>query len=173
MMSILEPLLYCPSAAKVYLFYQGFRDSPPFIAGQLAELALAHLQGDTRYVHPEGCLQPSDLNLGYPPLGEGIDPYGDYLEKGAFRQVLLTADGVKTDVSGYLASKPVVNKAGAWSTVLKAGRYISKKLIAEGVYAISVTDADYNSLASVPVGFYDAKKPREEWPAWAQVAAPE
>ena len=100
-------------------------------------------------------------------MGSGLEPGQEV------SLLLITADGVKTDLSGYLASKPVVNKAGAWSTVLKAGRYISKKLIKEGVYAISVTDDNYNSLASVPLGFYDAKKPREEWQGWAQVAVPE
>jgi len=108
-----------------------------------------------------------DKNAQIAIMGSGLEPGQEV------SLLLITADGVKTDLSGYLASKPVVNKAGAWSTVLKAGRYISKKLIAEGVYAISVTDADYNSLASVPLGFYDAKKPREELPDWAQVVVPE
>jgi len=108
-----------------------------------------------------------DKNAQIAIMGSGLEPGQEV------SLLLITADGVKTDLSGYLASKPVVNKAGAWSTVVKAGRYISKKLIAEGVYAISVTDADYNSLASVPVGFYDAKKPTEELPDWAQVVVPE
>ena len=108
-----------------------------------------------------------DKNAQIAIMGSGLEPGQEV------NLLLITVDGVKTDISGYLASKPVVSKAGAWSTVLNAGRYISKKLITEGVYAISVTDENYDSLASVPVGFYDASKPREEMPDWAQVAAPE
>jgi hypothetical protein len=87
--------------------------------------------------------------------------------------LLITADGIKTDLGAYLSSQPVVNEAGAWSTVLNADRYISKKLVTEGVYAISVTDDKYNTLASAPIGFYDAAKPIEELPDWAQVVVSE
>jgi len=37
-------------------------------------------------------------------------------------------------------------------------------LVKEGVYTITVTDGEYNFLASAVVAFYDATKPEEEWP---------
>jgi len=41
-------------------------------------------------------------------------------------------------------------------------------LIKEGVYTITVTDGEYNFLASAAVAFYDATKPEEEWPGWVK-----
>ncbi len=96
-------------------------------------------------------------------MGAGFEP-------GQEIHLLVTdVNGVRADVGATLDPEPVANEVGAWATAWTgAGRYISKKLIKEGVYTITVTDAEYNALASVAVAFYDAKKPEEEWPGWAK-----
>ncbi|UCG63909.1 MAG: hypothetical protein JSW12_14755, partial [Deltaproteobacteria bacterium] len=56
-------------------------------------------------------------------------------------------DGVQSDIGYALKPQPKANTIGAWVTTWSCGRYISKKLIKEGAYAITVTDGDYNILA--------------------------
>ncbi|MFH1934113.1 MAG: hypothetical protein ABIN18_21385 [Pseudomonadota bacterium] len=69
------------------------------------------------------------------------------------RLLFKTADGVMTNIGPRLEPKPVANERGAWATVWSYGRLVSKKLVKEGVYAILVTDTDYNILASAPLSF--------------------
>ncbi len=96
-------------------------------------------------------------------IGAGFEP-GQEL-----RLLVTDVNGVSADVAATLDPEPVANDLGAWATAWTgAGRYISKKLIKEGVYTITVTDGEYNALASAAVAFYDASKPEEEWPGWAK-----
>ena len=69
------------------------------------------------------------------------------------RLLFKTADGVMTNIGPRLEPQPVANERGAWATVWSYGRVVKKKLIKEGVYAILVTDTDYNILASAPLSF--------------------
>jgi len=71
-------------------------------------------------------------------------------------------NGVQSDIGYALKPQPKANKLGAWVTTWSCGRYISKKLIKEGAYAITVTDSDYNSLAHTPVAFYKAKEAKKK-----------
>ncbi|MFQ6078424.1 MAG: hypothetical protein ACE5NJ_04715 [Thermodesulfobacteriota bacterium] len=73
-----------------------------------------------------------------------------------------TADGVQADIGYALKPKPVANKIGAWATTWSAGRYIKKKLIKQGAYAITVADSEYNILTHAPVAFYKAKKKKKK-----------
>ena len=73
-----------------------------------------------------------------------------------------TADGIEADIGYALKPQPKSNKLGAWVTTWSCGRYISKKLIKEGAYAITVADSDYNSLAHTPVAFYKAKEAKKK-----------
>ena len=73
-----------------------------------------------------------------------------------------TMDGVQADIGYALKPKPVANKIGAWATTWSCGRYIKKKLIKEGAYAITVADSEYNTLAHAPVAFYKAKKAKKK-----------
>jgi hypothetical protein len=73
-----------------------------------------------------------------------------------------TMDGVQADIGYALKPKPVANKLGAWATTWSCGRYIKKKLIKEGAYAITVADSEYNILAHAPVAFYKAKKAKKK-----------
>ena len=76
---------------------------------------------------------------------------------------LLVTDvnGVRSDIGHALKPEPKVNGRGAWYTTWSCGRYISKKLIKEGAYAITVADSDYNPLAQAPVAFYKAKEKKK------------
>jgi hypothetical protein len=73
-----------------------------------------------------------------------------------------TMDGVQADIGYALKPKPVANKLGAWATTWSCGRYIKKKLIKEGAYAITVADSEYNILAHAPVAFYKAKAKKKK-----------
>jgi hypothetical protein len=76
--------------------------------------------------------------------------------------LITTADGLQSDIGYALKPKPVANKIGAWATTWSCGPYISKKLIKEGAYTITVTDSEYTVLAHAPVAFYAEKKEKEK-----------
>ena len=79
---------------------------------------------------------------------------GSGFESGqAVRLLFKAADGITADIGYALKPEPVANERGAWSTVWSYGRFVSKKLIKEGVYAIVVTNTDYNILTSAPIDF--------------------
>ena len=80
-----------------------------------------------------------------------------------FNVITVTADGIKTDITSSLDPDPIANDQGAWISVWKdCGRFISRKLIKEGVYTITVTDGEYNPLAHVPVAFYSEKAKKKK-----------
>jgi len=83
---------------------------------------------------------------------------GTGFKPGQEVELLFTAvDGVQSDIGYALKPKPVADKTGTWVTTWSCGRFISKKLIKEGTYTITVTDVDYNSLAEAPVAFFAEK----------------
>ena len=57
-------------------------------------------------------------------------------------------DGVLTDVGWALDSEPKADASGAWEVTWDAKRLAQKKLLGEGEYLITVTDADYNEIDS-------------------------
>ena len=73
-----------------------------------------------------------------------------------------TADGVQTDIGYSLKPAPKANKIGSWVTTWSCGRFIKKKLITKGAYAITVTDSDYNVITHAPVAFYAEKKAKKK-----------
>ena len=88
-------------------------------------------------------------------LGSGFTP-------GQELALLITdVDGVPSDIGGALKPVPKANERGAWYTTWSCGRFIDKKLVKEGAYAITVTDGDYNPLAHVPVAFYKAEEKKK------------
>lgn len=95
-------------------------------------------------------------------MGSGFEPEQELC------LLFTTMDGVRADVGQYLDPEPVANEIGAWATAWTPGRLITKKVIGVGVYTITVTDGEYNALASAPVAFYDATKPPEELLGWAK-----
>jgi len=74
------------------------------------------------------------------------------------RILLTTWDGVRSDVGYALKPEPVANELGAWVTTWSCGRFIAKKLVKEGAYTLTVTDAEYNPIAHAPIAFAAAKK---------------
>jgi len=89
-------------------------------------------------------------------VGTGFNP-------GQEVSLLFTSiDGVVADIGYALKPQPKANNLGAWVTTWSCGRYISKKLIKEGAYAITVADSDYNILAHAPVAFYKAKEKKKK-----------
>ena len=69
---------------------------------------------------------------------------------------------------------PVPDEAGNWITTWSLKSYIRVLATAtdnkgEGIYTLSVTDAHLNLLASAQFALADTTKPKEQWPAWAQV----
>lgn len=70
--------------------------------------------------------------------------------------------GVTGDIGFYSDPKSLkVDSSGNWSSVWKAGRYISKKLVKEGVTTLKVVDGDYNLLAHASVYFYKDAAPAQ------------
>lgn len=99
-------------------------------------------------------------------MGSGYEP------KQSVRLLMKMADGVWTDISGYLAdgTAPVANDSGTWVTVLNCGDYVNRKYVTEGVWAIMVADESWNTLATTTIGFVNTTKDVKEWPLWGKVA---
>lgn len=71
----------------------------------------------------------------------------------ALSLVITDRNGIPANIGAYLEPKPVVDSSGEFSTVWKAGRYVSKKLVPDGVTVIRVMDEDYNLLAHASTAF--------------------
>ena len=71
--------------------------------------------------------------------------------------VFTDVNGIQANIADYLKPEPTPNKSGAWYTTWSCGRYISRKLIKEGAYIITVTDRMYNPLAQAAVAFYQTE----------------
>ncbi|MFC2059654.1 hypothetical protein ACFLTZ_00995 [Chloroflexota bacterium] len=104
---------------------------------------------------------------------------GSNFEPGQQIGIVVSAQGQTRSIIGKLCKpEPVPDETGAWITVWTVDRYIRMlgKMAdnkGEGIYTLQVIDADQNLLASTPFAFANiAKKPVEEWAAWAQVLLP-
>ena len=76
--------------------------------------------------------------------------------------LLITEDGLESDIGYYLKPAPKANKIGSWVTTWSCGRFIKKKVITKGAYTITVTDNDYNVITHAPVAFYAVKKAKKK-----------
>jgi type IV pilus biogenesis protein CpaD/CtpE len=72
--------------------------------------------------------------------------------------VFTDINGVQANIADYLKPEPKPNESGAWYTTWSCGRYISRKLIKEGAYVITVTDRMYTPLAQAAVAFYQEEE---------------
>ena len=68
--------------------------------------------------------------------------------------LIIDANGVQSDIEYALKPIPKANAAGAWSTTWSCGRYVKKKLVKEGTFAITAVNTKYEPLASTEVTFY-------------------
>ncbi len=69
--------------------------------------------------------------------------------------VVLTADGVQTDIGYALKPEPKPDNSGAWSSTWSAGRFVSKKLVRKGANRVLIFDGEYNLLVKDVVIFTD------------------
>jgi len=69
------------------------------------------------------------------------------------RIIILTVDGLNSDITHYCKPAPVADNSGKWSTVWSYERLVKKKLIKEGSYTCIVTDKNYNDIANTKLNF--------------------
>lgn len=67
--------------------------------------------------------------------------------------VLITSDGVQTDIGYALKPEPKPDQTGSWATTWDAGRFVAKKLVRKGANKILIFDGDYHQLAQGAVVF--------------------
>ncbi len=67
--------------------------------------------------------------------------------------LFITADGVESDIGYALEPEPVADGSGVLKTQWSYGRFVKKKLVEEGSYTLTVTDEDFNELASTEILF--------------------
>jgi len=67
--------------------------------------------------------------------------------------VLITNDGVRTDIGYALKPAPKSDDSGSWVTTWNAGQLVAKKLVKKGANKIMIYDGDYNQLAQGAVVF--------------------
>ena len=95
-------------------------------------------------------------------MGSGYTPGQE------IRIVVTHLDGSWSDIGSVLDPEPAANEDGVWATTWTVGRYSRKQIAAADQYLMMACNTDYNILATTPFGYYDANKPHEEWPSWAQ-----
>ncbi len=105
-----------------------------------------------------------ERNVMFVVIGSGFEPGQE-----VHFLLLEPTFGTTTDLDWSVDPKPVVaNDSGAWIVTWDTDRYVQRKLVVAGVYSILVTDSDFNTLTTTAFAFWDAEKPPEEWPIWAQ-----
>lgn len=67
--------------------------------------------------------------------------------------VLITSDGVRTDIGYALKPAPKADGSGSWATTWSAGRFVAKKLVKKGANQLVIFDGEYNQLAQGAVVF--------------------
>jgi len=86
-------------------------------------------------------------------VGSGFKP-------GQVLSIVITdRNGITANIGAYLDPKPVANSSGEFFTTWKSGRYISKKLVKDGVTVLKVMDDDYNLLAHASIAFVKGDVP--------------
>jgi hypothetical protein len=67
--------------------------------------------------------------------------------------VLVTTDGVQTDIGYALKPVPKPDETGSWTTTWNAGVFVAKKLVKKGANKILIFDGDYQQLTQGAVVF--------------------
>ena len=80
-------------------------------------------------------------------MGKGFKPDQE------INVVLITSDGVQTDIGYALKPAPKPDKTGSWATTWSAGRFVDKKLVKKGANKLLIFDGEYNQLAQGAVIF--------------------
>ena len=100
-------------------------------------------------------------------MGSGFEPGQE------IRLVVTQSDGSLSDIADGLEPEPKANEFGVWATAWTVGSFSHKRIAKPGAQVLQVCDPEYNVIATVPFGYYDAKKPYKDWPAWAQAVVKE
>jgi len=100
-------------------------------------------------------------------MGSGFEPGQE------IRLLITQSDGSLSDIGDGLEPEPKANKSGVWATAWTVGAFSNKRIAKPGAYLMQVCDPDYKVITTIPFGYYDAKKPYKEWPAWAQAVVKE
>ena len=69
-------------------------------------------------------------------------------------KLVVDIDGVMTNIGDDLKPEVQVDDKGTWKTTWDCSRLISRKLIKEGTYVLTVTDADYSPLTKTAIAFH-------------------
>lgn len=102
-------------------------------------------------------------------MGSGFQPNQE------IRLVISQSDGSLSDIGTQLNPMDIIqaNQFGVWGTQWVVGDYANKALAKADVYVLQACDTNYNVLATVPFGYYDAsEKDYKKWPTWAQAIVP-
>ena len=67
--------------------------------------------------------------------------------------VFTDKNGIESDIGYALKPEPKADGAGNWTTTWSCGRFVARKLVKAGEFKLTVTDTDYNPLASTMVEF--------------------
>ena len=119
--------------------------------------------GPTVITAPQVC--PAERKKSAVIMGSGFEP-------GQEVTILLTTkDGITAGLTDYTDPKIVIaNENGDWIVSWNYDRYVSKKLLTDGAYVITVADTEYNPIVTTPIAFYNPKN--EEPPSWAKQFMP-
>ena len=104
----------------------------------------------------EGGMKPSVEMAGPVKLGKKAKTMikGKGFKPGQEVYVVFTdKNGIESDVGYALKPKPKADDAGNWNTTWSCGRFVKRKLVKAGEFKLTVTDTDYNPLASTMVKF--------------------
>lgn len=83
--------------------------------------------------------------------GTGFEP-----EKEV-RILFTDAEGMQTDVGYALAPEPKVDKMGNFFTTWSVGEFVKAKLVQEGIFTLTVTDAQFKPITETHVVFLAVK----------------
>ncbi len=72
---------------------------------------------------------------------------------GAVTLLFVTADGIESDITYALDPAPVADAEGNFATTWAYGRFVAKKLVAPGAFALTATDSEFNPLGETKVIF--------------------
>lgn len=96
-----------------------------------------------------------------------------YVSGQEVRLPISQSDGSLSDIEVQLDPQPVANEFGVWATAWTVGAFANKRIGKAGLCVLQPCDAEYNVLASTPLGCYDATQPYKEWPSWGRAVGGE
>ena len=89
-------------------------------------------------------------------MGTGFEPGQEP------RMLIITPDGMETDIAGYMKPAPKADATGTWASTWSLSYYVRKKLVTAGACKITATDFDYNPIAHTAIFFQKPKADKAE-----------